>query len=51
VTVDMSARPVVAGAIKRYSNAHIVEQLEYLQRDVRELRRLLDPTASAAGVD
>ena len=28
----------VPGAVKRYSNAHIVELLEQLKRDVRDLR-------------
>jgi transcriptional regulator with XRE-family HTH domain len=34
-------RPERPGAIKRYSNAHIVELLEALQRDVRELKALV----------
>jgi transcriptional regulator with XRE-family HTH domain len=33
--------PGLAGAVKRYSNAHIVELLEALQRDVGELKALL----------
>jgi transcriptional regulator with XRE-family HTH domain len=32
-------------AIKRYSNAHIVELLEQLQRDVGQIRRLLEAEA------
>jgi transcriptional regulator with XRE-family HTH domain len=34
-----SRRP--AGAVKRYSNAHIVELLEQLQRDVDEIKSTL----------
>jgi transcriptional regulator with XRE-family HTH domain len=33
--------PGPPGAVKRYSNAHIVELLEALQRDVGELKSLL----------
>jgi transcriptional regulator with XRE-family HTH domain len=32
------AVPTRPGAVKRYSNAHIVELLEALQRDIAELR-------------
>jgi transcriptional regulator with XRE-family HTH domain len=39
---DEATRPGLAGAVKRYSNAHIVELLEQLQSDVRELRRQLE---------
>jgi transcriptional regulator with XRE-family HTH domain len=35
------ARPERAMAVKRYSNAHIVDLLEALQRDVDELKSLL----------
>jgi len=41
--VDERTRTAVAGAVKRASNAHIVELLEQLQRDVREIRRLVEP--------
>ncbi len=34
--------PRVPTAVKRYSNAHIVELLEGLQREMAELRLLLD---------
>jgi hypothetical protein len=33
--------PVFPSAIKRYSNAHIVELLEQLQRDVNEIKARL----------
>ena len=33
--------PTAPGAVKRYSNAHIVQLLESLQRDVEELKSLL----------
>lgn len=32
------------GAVKRYSNAHIVELLEQLQGDIREIKTLLAST-------
>jgi len=37
---DSPSSPAVAGAVTRYSNAHIVELLEALQRDVAELKSL-----------
>jgi transcriptional regulator with XRE-family HTH domain len=37
-------KPGLPTAVKRYSNAHIVELLEQLQSDVRELRQLLEPS-------
>jgi len=33
--------PAIPGAVKRYSNAHIVELIEQLQAEVREIRELL----------
>jgi transcriptional regulator with XRE-family HTH domain len=45
--VDARTRPAVVGAIKHASNAHIVELLEQLQRDVQEIRLLVAPTAGA----
>lgn len=39
--LEASAPASVPGAVKRYSNAHIVELLEQLQRDVREVKSLL----------
>ena len=33
--------PELPGAVKRYSNAHIVELLEKLQDDTREIKSLL----------
>jgi transcriptional regulator with XRE-family HTH domain len=44
---DEARRPGVPAAVKRFSNAHIVELLEQLQTDVRELRRLLESPTSA----
>jgi transcriptional regulator with XRE-family HTH domain len=35
------AAPTRPGAVKRFSNAHIVELLEALQNDVNELRAVL----------
>jgi len=35
------SEPAPPGAVKRCSNAHILEPLESLQRDVRELKTLL----------
>lgn len=37
----ISSLPRLPGAVKRYSNAHIVELLEQLQKDVRELKTTL----------
>lgn len=36
--------PELPGAVKRYSNAHIVELLERLQREIREIKSLLAPS-------
>jgi transcriptional regulator with XRE-family HTH domain len=36
--------PQLPGAVKRYSNAHIVELLEKLQDDTREIKSLLAST-------
>lgn len=36
----------IPGAVKRYSNAHIVQLLEALQRELSEIRVLLAPPAS-----
>jgi transcriptional regulator with XRE-family HTH domain len=36
--------PRLPGAVKRYSNAHIVELLEQLQGDIREIKTLLAPS-------
>jgi transcriptional regulator with XRE-family HTH domain len=41
-TSDATA-PTRPGAVKRYSNAHIVELLEALQRDVSELKTMVTP--------
>jgi hypothetical protein len=41
---DQGTRPGPPTAVKRYSNAHIVELLEHLQGEVRELRTLLEPS-------
>ena len=38
---DPDTTPAVPGAIKRYSNAHIVELLEQIQRDLTDLRARL----------
>jgi transcriptional regulator with XRE-family HTH domain len=38
---DEPSAPSRPGAVKRFSNAHIVELLEALQRDVAELKSLL----------
>jgi transcriptional regulator with XRE-family HTH domain len=35
--------PGLPGAIKRYSNAHIVELLEQLQGEIREIKLLVAP--------
>jgi transcriptional regulator with XRE-family HTH domain len=40
-----SAPPKLPGAVKRYSNAHIVELLEQLQKDVHELKSMLSSRA------
>jgi HTH-type transcriptional regulator, competence development regulator len=39
--------PSAAGAIKRYSNAHIVQLLEQLQEQVRQLHELTESLAAA----
>jgi transcriptional regulator with XRE-family HTH domain len=36
--------PELPGAVKRYSNAHIVQLLEQLRDDIREMRSLLTST-------
>ena len=38
---DSPAAPAIPGAVKRYSNAHIVELLEQLQREVGRLHELI----------
>jgi transcriptional regulator with XRE-family HTH domain len=42
-------RPRFPSAVKRFSNAHIVELLEQLQTDLRELRRLVERSETEAG--
>jgi hypothetical protein len=39
--------PELPGAVKRYSNAHIVELLEKLQDDTREIKSLLSSSEQA----
>jgi transcriptional regulator with XRE-family HTH domain len=43
---DQPTAPRPAGAVKRYSNAHIVELLEAIQRDVHELAAALAASGS-----
>jgi len=40
---DHDEPPSRPGAVKRYSNAHIVELLEQLQRDMDEIKALVRP--------
>jgi transcriptional regulator with XRE-family HTH domain len=39
--LEHSGPPTGAGAVKRFSNAHIVELLEAMQADITELKNLL----------
>jgi transcriptional regulator with XRE-family HTH domain len=39
--VGSTPPPAVPGAIKRYSNAHIVQLLEDIQAEVRQIRELM----------
>lgn len=42
--VTGDAAPAIAGAVKRFSNAHIVQLLEQLQEDVADIKSALSQT-------
>jgi transcriptional regulator with XRE-family HTH domain len=46
---DEGTRPRLPSAVKRFSNAHIVELLEQLQSDLRDLRSLVERSGTEAG--
>ena len=46
-TAHEAPPPTAPGAVKRYSNAHVVQLLESLQRDVEELKALLAHNGAA----
>ena len=45
--VESTLPPAIPGAVKRYSNAHIVQLLEDIQTELRQIRELTAAIAAA----